>query len=227
MGDGGPIQGAAAAGPIAGVSAAILAGGASRRMGQDKALLPWGTEPGGTEQGGTVIGHLASVLRPLFDEVLLVAHDPSPYEFLGLPAVRDREAGLGPLGGIEAALRASSNPRVFVVACDMPFLEPALIRFMAALADAPARVPAALAVVPFLGDGRPEPLHALYDRRLLPLVERLLAAGERRVQALLVAADVRRVGAEEVRRFADLERVFANLNRPEDYERAQRHSREV
>lgn len=175
-------------------------------MGQDKALLPWGA--------GTVIGRVASVMQSLFDEVLLVARDPSPYKFLGLPAVRDREEGLGPLGGLEAALRASSNSRLFVVACDMPFLEPALIRYVTSL-------PAVSAVVPYL-DGRPEPLHALYDRELLPLVERLLAAGERRVQALLAAADVRRVTIEEIRAFADPARVFANLNRPEDYQRALR-----
>lgn len=191
-------------GRIRGVTGAILAGGQSTRMGRNKALLPW--------EGGTVIDAVASLMRGLFDHVLVVAADPEPYRFLGLPEARDHRPGMGPLGGIEAALRASPDPRVFVVACDMPFLSPDLIRHMASL-------PTAQAVVPYMA-GRPEPLHALYSRDALASVHSLLAEGERRVYVLLDRLDVRRVEEDEVRRFGDPERVFANLNRPEDYRRA-------
>lgn len=196
--------GLAGTGRIPGVTGAILAGGQSTRMGRNKALLPW--------EGGTVIEAVASLVRGLFDHVLVVAADPEPYRFLGLPEARDHRPGLGPLGGVEAALRASPDPRVFIVACDMPFLSPDLIRHMASLPTAPA-------VVPYMA-GRPEPLHALYSRDALASVHSLLAEGERRVYALLDRLDVRRVEEDEVRRFGDPERVFANLNRPEDYRRA-------
>lgn len=198
------VEGVGGPGRVAGVSGAILAGGKSSRMGENKALLPW--------EGGTVIGSVASRLQSLFDHVLVVAADPSPYQFLGLPSARDQRPGLGPLGGVEAALREAPDPRVFVVACDMPFLNPDLIRYMAWL-------PPAQAVVPYL-DGRPEPLHALYSKDALSHVRSLLAEGERRVHVLLERLEVRRVEEDEVRRFADPERIFANLNRPEDYRRA-------
>ena len=191
-------------GLISGVSGAILAGGASRRMGRNKALLPW--------KGGTVIETVVSLMKGIFGEVLLVAGDPEPYRFLDLPVARDSAPGLGPLGGLEAALRVAVNPRVFVVGCDMPFLDDDLIRYMASLPPAPV-------VVPVVG-GRPEPLHALYHRDDLPLIQRLLTQGERRVQALLAGVEAKLVTEEEIRRFIDPGRAFANLNRPEDYERA-------
>lgn len=196
--------GPAATGRIPGVTGAVLAGGQSTRMGQNKALLPW--------EGGTVISAVSSLMGGLFDHVLVVAADPEPYRFLGLPEARDHRPGMGPLGGIEAALRASPDRRVFVVACDMPFLSPDLIRHMTSL-------PAAEAVVPYIA-GRPEPLHALYSQDALASVHSLLAEGERRVYALLDRLNVRRVDEDEVRRFGDPERLFANLNRPEDYRQA-------
>lgn len=203
-GSSGAGSGSVGSGKVVGVSGAILAGGRSSRMGENKALLPW--------EGGTVIASVAARLQSLLDHVLVVAADPSSYQFLGLPSARDQRPGLGPLGGLEAALREAPDPRVFVVACDMPFLNADLIRYMTSL-------PPAQAVVPYLG-GRPEPLHALYSRDALPLVRALLAQGELRVHVLLERLDVRRVEEDEVRRFADPQRAFANMNRPEDYRRA-------
>src|SRR5438046_2103958 len=101
-------------------TAAILAGGGGRRLGGvDKALIEIGGRP--------IIERQLAVLRPLFDEVLVVAGDPARYARFGARPVRDLSPGLGPLAGLEAALAAASSDAVVVVACDLPFLDAALV----------------------------------------------------------------------------------------------------
>jgi molybdenum cofactor synthesis domain-containing protein len=116
--------------PLAEVTAAILAGGHSRRMGQDKALLQY--------RNGKLIEAVYAVLARLFQEILIVAKRPELYRFLPARAVTDALSGDGPLVGIHAALQAATTPFVFVVGCDMPSLQPSLIRDLAGRCAVPA-----------------------------------------------------------------------------------------
>src|SRR5512138_3653045 len=113
---------------ISGVTGVILAGGRSTRMGSNKALLPY--------RGGRFIEAILRLLADIFSEVLLVTNTPDHYDFLPCCKVQDIHAGLGVLAGIHSGLCHSSNPAVFAVACDMPYLDEGLIRYMACRADA-------------------------------------------------------------------------------------------
>ena len=130
------------------ISAAIMAGGKSRRMGQDKAWI-------GLE-GRPIIARVIDVLREVADEVLIVANDPRFAE-LGLPVVPDRFPEGGALGGIATGLGAATHDRVLVAACDMPFLRADIWRLLVQRSDG------ADAVVPRVG-GEYETLHALYTK---------------------------------------------------------------
>src|SRR5690349_521379 len=105
----------------------ILAGGQSRRMGRNKALLRL------TPDRPTLIEEVAATVAPL-GPILLVTNTPDAYAFLDLPMVPDARPGAGALGGLYSGLLATACPFNLVVACDMPFLQPALLR---ALADQP------------------------------------------------------------------------------------------
>jgi molybdopterin-guanine dinucleotide biosynthesis protein A len=143
-------------------SGAILAGGAGRRMGRDKALL--------IVDGETLLARTARVLGAVFAEVVCIG---PPREGCDLAALGDRRAGLGPLSGIATALAEARTEWVFVAACDMPLLEPAFIR---ELWRAPRRPSAAAAIVPLEGD-RAHPLCAFWRAELAAAADRALDRG--------------------------------------------------
>jgi len=185
-----------------GVSLVILAGGLSRRMGRDKAALPAGD--------GTLIEHLARRLAPVVDETIVAGGSGWGI----LPRVRtvdDRYAGLGPLAGIHAGLRAALYRYVWVVGCDLPDADPGMAALLTGLASDYD------AVVPQI-DGEPQGVCALYDRALATRIEGLLAAGERRVKMLLAASNVRYVTPDELRAVDPELRSFRNINTPADYQ---------
>jgi len=189
--------------PLTGI---ILAGGRSSRMGQNKALLPLGGRP--------LITHVLTTLTGLCQEIIIVTNDPTPYAVLPARLVGDIYPGRGALGGIHAGLSASRTELTLVVACDMPFLNPALLRYLVSLA------PGYDAVVPRLGD-QFEPLHAVYTRRCLPPMERLLAQGPQRVITFYEQIHLRVVEEEELRRLDPELRSFINVNTPEEWTHAQ------
>ena len=185
-----------------GCSLVILAGGLSRRMGRDKAALPVGD--------GTLIEHLARRLASVVDEII-IAGGTGQAGLAGVRHVADRDAGLGPLAGMHAGLTAARHPQVVVVGCDLPDVEPALITLLRELAG-PYE-----AVVPRV-DRQPQGVCALYARTLLPRIQALLDAGERSIKALLAAASVRYVEAEELFAVDPELRSFRNINTPADYQ---------
>jgi molybdenum cofactor guanylyltransferase len=185
-----------------GCSLVILAGGLSRRMGRDKAGLPAGD--------GTLIQHLARRLAPVVDETI-VAGGSGHHDLPGLTTVDDRYPGLGPLAGIHAGLLVARSPFVWVVGCDLPDVDPGLGALLYGLAgDVDAVVPRI--------DSEPQSVCAVYDRALAPRIERLLAAGERRVKMLLAASKVRYVTPDELRAVDPELRSFRNINTPADYQ---------
>src|SRR6266550_919441 len=186
----------------AGCSLVILAGGLSRRMGRDKAALPAGE--------GTLIEHLARRLAPVVDETIIAGRSAG-HTLAGVTAVDDRYPGLGPLAGIHAGLLAARFPLVWVVGCDLPDVDPGLAALLCGLAgDVDAVVPRI--------DSEPQGVCAVYDRALAPRIDRLLAAGERRVKMLLAASKVRYVTPAELRAVDPELLSFRNINTPADYE---------
>ncbi len=189
---------------IPGVAGVILAGGRSTRMGSDKALLPY--------QGGRFIEGIHRRMKELFEEVIVVTAEPGRYDFLPCRRVTDLFPGMGALGGIHAALRHSGSERIFVVACDMPHLKPDLTRHLCSLAEE------ADVVVPE-GEGGLEPLHAVYRKSVLPVVEEMLRDGQCRVVSFFDRVRVRRVSREAVERIDPGCSAFRNINTPEEYYR--------
>jgi molybdopterin-guanine dinucleotide biosynthesis protein A len=200
---------ARAAGPVGGaVGAAVIAGGLATRMGgAAKSALAVG--------GRSIAADQLQTLRAVFARVLVVANDPAPWRELGVEVVADRERGVGPIGGVHAALLATRALAggVVCVAGDMPFLSPDLLRLVR------DRDPGAEAVVPRAG-GRPEPLLARYAPGCLAVVEAQLAAGERAMQALLGRLRVSWIEEAELRVVDPELRALTNVNTPSDLARA-------
>lgn len=199
-----PIQANAAASHA---SAVILSGGSSLRMGQNKAFMPFGGPP--------LIERVVRVLRPLFGEILISTNTTDDYAALGFRCVPDLLPDTGSLGGIYSGLVAAKQPHVFAVACDMPFLNPALIEFLKRLA------PDYDVVIPRSSRGL-EPLHAFYAKRCIEPMRRQLEAGDRKIIRFFPEVNVRIVEPAELAHIpnAQDERWLLNLNTPADYDRA-------
>ena len=189
-------------GKVAGVTGVILAGGASSRMGSNKALLP--------HKGGRFIESIYRELCEIFPEVILVTNTPEQYQFLPCRKVPDLYLGMGALAGIHAGLAQSANPSAFTVACDMPHLDPALIRHIA------SRRGDCDLVLPKSEHGY-EPLHALYNKSSLPVMESCLEQGERRIVSILPRLKVNEIPASEVAGFDPSFDSFSNINTPQEY----------
>lgn len=189
------------------ISVAILAGGKSRRMGQDKAFLPVGGRP--------VIERVIARVSPLTDDLFINANDAAKYLPLGLPVRPDVYPDKAALGGIYSAIYHARHPQVLVVACDMPFLNPALLRYLAGLA------PTADVVVPVINPPQPETMHAVYSKNCLPAIEPRLRAGRLRIIGFFDDVTVRQVSRDEVTRFDPDLYSFLNMNTPEDWYKVQ------
>jgi molybdenum cofactor guanylyltransferase len=184
-----------------GTSLVILAGGLSRRMGRDKAALPVGD--------GTMIEHLVRRLAPMVDETIIAGGSGRP-DLNGVRLVEDRYPRHGPLAGMHAGLSAARFPYAFVVACDLPDVEPALLALLRGLAADYE------AVVPRI-DGRAEGACALYQRGLASRIEASLQAGERSIKTVLAASRVRYLDLDELNAVDPQLRSFRNINTVADY----------
>lgn len=185
---------------IAGVTAAILAGGASRRMGTNKSLLEIDGEP--------IILRTYRTLAHLFREVIVVTNTPEEYPFLPCRMVPDVHIGCGAIAGLHSALVHSSFERTFVTACDMPSLDPDCIRKLCMLQ------PESVAVVPVNLEGLREPLHAIYNKQSLAVIEDVIVAGDKSILVVLDKLDTREVCGEDIGASDSLR----NINTPEDFE---------
>ena len=191
-------------GPVAGVTAVILAGGVSSRMGSNKALLPY--------RGGRFIESIYRQLKEIFAEVIIVTNAPEQYAFLPCRKVPDIFAGMGALAGIHAGLSHSASPAIFAVACDMPYLNSELIRHLAARSDEGG------VLIPESPLGL-EPLHAFYGRGCLAAIEATMLNGEKRIVSFFNRTNVRKFRQEEIARFDPAFDSFRNINTPADYYR--------
>jgi molybdopterin-guanine dinucleotide biosynthesis protein A len=189
------------------LAAAILAGGAARRLhGAAKALLLLGNE--------RIIDRQVAALQAVTPTIFIVAPDPAPYDGLGMRVVPDAIAGAGALGGIYTAIVESPAPRTLVLACDMPFVTPALFQALTAARFADADV-----VIPRTGRGI-EPLCAVYSKRCGPSLLERITRGELQASALPDGLSVIEIGPDVLAAIDDSGRLFANVNTPHDYARA-------
>lgn len=196
------------------ITVVVQAGGQSRRMGQNKALLPFSGQP--------LIARVIERVRGLGDEVLVTSNTPDEMRFLNLPVFEDVMPGSGALGGLYTALLAASHPHVVVVACDMPLIRAELLAEQIRLLQAEG----ADVVIPISAEGW-EPLHAVYRRETcLPAVKAALDAGQRRMISWFEAVKVRRMEPEETRRFDPQGRSFLNVNTPEEFAKVEALARE-
>jgi molybdopterin-guanine dinucleotide biosynthesis protein A len=189
------------------VTAAVLAGGKSRRMGRDKVHLEI--------RGRTMLGWVLGSLTPLFETVIIIGANAPVPEDPSIPVCPDLMPGKGSLGGILTALRRSPTEEVFCTACDTPFIRPELVAHLVRLSEGGKWD----AVVPAVEEEM-EPLCAVYCRRASDVVERDIRQGVRKIKTTLSSLRVRTVDGEELRRFDPELLSFFNVNTPEDLERA-------
>ena len=191
------------------LSGVVLAGGRSTRLGRDKALLEL--------EGRPLITRTLDVLAQLTGDLIIVTNRASHLFPQSARVVADRYVDAGVLAGVHAGLLAARGELALVVACDMPFLNLDLLRYIISLArDADVVVPRWTDV---------EPLHAVYrPATCLGPIERALARGERRIVSFyrdeVREVRVRYVERAEITRFDPQGLSFFNVNGPEDWERA-------
>ena len=188
---------------IGGVTGIILAGGASSRMGSNKALLK--------VDGLPMITRAYRTLATLFHEVIIVTNSPLDYDFLPCRTVPDIYPGYGSVAGLHSALSNSNSAHTFVTACDLPFLDPAIIRLLCDL-----RAEGYDAVVP-VSEGGQEPLHAVYSSACKDVFEDAIGKGERKILDILSQMNIRQVTVGDVQNIGGNAASFENINTPEEY----------
>lgn len=187
----------------------VQAGGESRRMGQNKALLPF--------LGRPLIERVIERVAPLADEILITSNRPEEFSFLHIPVYADLKPGAGALGGLYTALCRAQYPLVGVVACDMPFASAALLaaeRDLVTISGVDGAVPRI--------EGGYEPFHAVYRRDpCREAVRAALEAGERRLISWFPTVQLMFLTSAEIHRYDPSNLVFFNVNTPEEFQRAE------
>ena len=194
---------------IENITGVVLGGGQSRRMGQDKRILEW--------EGMKFLDKVCLTMGELFDEVLLVtAKEDYSCAHLPVRLVTDAISQKGSLGGLYTGIKEASRPYVFVVACDMPFLNSLVISRLCSL-------PASDVVMVQLSTGF-QPLHGRYAKVCLPIFEQMILEGNLRIQSV-VHQSALSVQIIQESMFRDIEQFFLsflNINTPSDLEFARK-----
>lgn len=191
------------------ITLAIQAGGLSKRMGQDKALLPFA--------GLRLIEYIAERGKALTNDLLITTNQVEAYQFLNLPLYPDKLTQRGSLIGMHTALNAARRPLVAVIGCDMPFFSPSLLAYQAQKlkqSDSDAAVP--------LSRNGLEPLHGVYRRE--PCLKAIQIALEKNIFSLngwLKFLQVDEITEEQIRLYDPGFRAFTNLNTVEEYQLAE------
>ncbi len=192
-------------------TAIILAGGDSQRMGSDKASLLLGDQ--------TLLQHVIATMQKIFPRTIVSVRQLRPE--IDLPQVCDEQAyeGIpgagplavaGPLAGLSAGLGHITTPWAFVVACDMPFVAPAMVELLAKYRSHYQ------AVVPVV-QGHPQPLAAFYARSCLDTIRAHFLSGEKNsLRAVLEQLQVRYVDETELSQADPALRSFFDLDTPQD-----------
>ena len=185
-------------------AAVILAGGMSRRMGRDKAALPFGEE--------TMLSHLVHTYQPYFDLTAVSLNTPGRFDTAGAMEVVDRRPGEGPMAGLEAAFLDTGADVIFLTGTDLPFGDPALARHLVESLGTHD-------ICLIRSDKGPEPLFAVYSSACLPAIRKSLEEGRRSMYSVIQQMDTLELPAENLPQF-DIGRSLSNVNDPEEYAKA-------
>ena len=200
---------------INGITGCILAGGKSSRYGADKSLLKIGAE--------TIIERLIRQISGLFPETVVVTNNDRDYGFLGIPVYTDIYKNIGPLGGIHSALVHSVNEKVFILSCDIPFMTADFIKYVIAFNSVrPVILPSTNGII--------QPLCGIYSKSCIPFIQTMIGVDNKetgsgepkqwRYSPLVVIEEMKAELIDVVRLYpAYDEKLFCNINHPEDYER--------
>ncbi len=186
------------------VTAFILAGGKSARMGKDKAFIEW--------DGHTLLARALDLARSVSSEVRIVG---SREKFAGFaPVVEDIFRDRGPLGGIHAALLASQRELNLMLAVDTPFISTDFLQYLITQSrgarDAGVVVPRT--------DGRSQPLCAIYRREFAATAENALRAGRNKIDRLFEMVPTQVIDEKQLESAGFSPSIFRNLNTPEEME---------
>jgi len=184
----------------------ILAGGQSRRMGQDKGLVLFQSKP--------LICHAIETLKTVADEIIIIANDEA-YEQFGLTVYPDQYPKTGPLGGICTGLAQSQNDQNLVLSCDTPFVSPDLLSYLLRQKNGKLTV--------CVHEGQMQPLVGIYPKALQPKLLAFLEQGTLGMQKVMGQLEHQKLIINDQLRFYHPQ-LFFNINRPEDLEKASRLS---
>ena len=180
----------------------ILSGGKNTRMGTNKALMHI--------NGERLIDRTIRIYRDLFSEIILVTNEPLVYLDLDVTIVTDLEKNKGPLMGIYTGIFYASCDHIFIAACDMPFFNAAFIRYLMDRTAADDDI-----VVPKSANGF-EPLHAVYSKRCLRPIRRLLDTNRLKITEFYRGMTPKIIGEDMIRSFDPDGHMFINVNAPQD-----------
>lgn len=187
-------------------SGAVLAGGKSSRMGKDKALLRLDNQ--------TLLERTVGKLQNILSDVMIVSNESYKHSLPNVRHITDIYQGRGPLGGIHSAIKNAVYEHVFIVACDLPFWELEVVEIlMEQCRGYDGAVP--------LFKGRPEPLLAVYTKRCLPVIEEYLIKKIGKVACIYQDLNINFVGEILIKSVNQGERIFCNINSPEDFREIQ------
>ena len=196
------------------ITVVIQAGGASSRMGEDKALKLF--------LGRPLIERVIDRLAPIADEIIVTTNHPAEYEFLGLRLIPDLKPGRGALGGLYTAITSATHPLAAVVACDMPFASSIFFEGARSL-----MVSSEADVVIARTDEGYEPFHALYRRETcLPAIASAIDADQWKVISWFPQVKARTLTSDEVNSFDPSGLCFWNLNTPQEFLEAEKRASE-
>ncbi len=179
------------------IKCCIIAGGTSGRFGSDKSLHVFNGKP--------MIQHTYDAVKPVFNEVYIIAPGGEKFSFLDAVIIPDIIPALGPIGGIYTAVESLDLERVFVFPCDMPFLNTDFIRYMTEIPDYYD------IVVPEL-NGRFQPLHAIYSKKCAEGIKRNIERKDYRMSGFYEGYNIRAVNEEEIEFYDDPFTMFKNIN---------------
>jgi molybdenum cofactor guanylyltransferase len=184
------------------LTAFVLVGGKSTRMGADKSFLKWRNE--------TLLDRALKLARAVAENVRIVGA-AKKFERFGCAVVEDVYRDRGPLGGIHAALSSSGSELNLMLAVDLPLMKPEFLKFLISQAKASG----AVVTVPNAAGGL-QPLCAIYRKGFLPIAEESLKAGRNKIDPLFAKVESRVINEEELQRAGFPPEMFRNVNTPED-----------
>ncbi len=184
------------------ISLVVQAGGKSSRMGQDKGLVRLNNLP--------LIEHVLTRLEGFADETIITTNHPEKYQYLKLLVATDKYPGAGALTGLLTALEAAQGENVFVIACDMPFVNRVLVEYIISFAGK------ADVVIPHFEE-RFQPLHALYNRNnCLPAIRQVISENQKRMISFHPLVTVHEISSQQITEIDPDGKSFKNINTPKE-----------